>query len=535
MQESLKKEKELPSSQTMPIPVRQEIEQRRYLALWFPFLSTDRQFLTENGAQDELPLVLTDKDHGALKIMAVDERASALGLVAGMTLADARARVPALRVLPANTLADVGLMRRLALVCEMFTPLVALDPPAGLMLDVTGCAHLFGGEAGLCERVRRLFRRLGVGMKMSLAGTPDTARAIAHFGNVTIVPAGEERLAVRLLPVTTLRAGNQVTIALSRAGLKTIGDLAERPVKMLTARFGKPVTDRLRRILGEEDIRVVPLRSPPDCIVERQFAEPLGEIDSILSVLAGLAREACAMLERRGLGGRIFEAGFFRSDGVVRRLQAETAHSARNPDSILRLLKLKIETLADPLDPGFGFDLVRLSVMRAEPFRQPQKSLDGQQEDDDAVAVLVDRLVARQGVERVLRCIACDSHDPVLAGGFAPIGSSILSAEWPEPETGGPPMRPLTLFEPPQSIEAMAEVPDGAPVRFRWRRMLHQVTRAEGPERIAAEWWHGEDNRPTRDYYRVEDADGRRFWVFREGLYERDEGERRWFLHGLFA
>lgn len=531
MQENLKKEAE----PAMSAPARPPREQRRYLALWFPFLSTDRQRLAEGGGPDDRPLVLTDKEHGALKIAAADERALAIGLLAGMTLADARARVPRLRVLPIDRAADARLVKRLALACEMFTPLVALDAPHGLMLDVTGCAHLFGGEAQLCERAHRLFRRVGVEAKMSLAGTPDTARALARFGHAPIVPPGAERQAVRGLPVAALQAGNDTTISLSRAGLKTIGDLAGRPLKVLAARFGKPMAERLRRILGEDDIRITPLRTPPDCMAERQFAEPLSEIDSLLSVTEGLAREVCAMLERRGLGGRLFEAGFFRSDGVVRRLCIETARSVRDQGAILRLLKLRIETLADPLDPGFGFDLVRLSVLRAEPFQQPQKSLDGQQEDESAVAMLVDRLVARQGADKVLRCVARDSHDPFLAGGFVPVGAPVASADWPEPEKAAPPARPLTLFEPPQGIEAMAEVPDGAPVRFRWRRVLHVVTRSEGPERIAPEWWHGKPDRPTRDYYRVEDADGRRFWLFREGLYEREEGARRWFLHGLFA
>ncbi|RFC69302.1 DNA polymerase Y family protein [Mesorhizobium denitrificans] len=531
MQENLKKEQSDPP----PALLQQTNEQRRYLALWFPFLPTDRQFRTEGGARDETPLVLTDKEHGALKIVAGDERALALGLVSGMTLADARARVPSIRVLPVDEAADGRLVKRLALACEMFTPLVALDPPHGLMLDVTGCAHLFGGEEGLCKRVRQLLVRVGIKVKMSLAGTPDAARALARFGKSVIVLPGMERRAVATLPIAALEARNETTVSLSRAGLKSIGDVSARPLKVLAARFGQPMVDRLKRILGEEDIRITPLRAPPDCIAERQFAEPIGEIDSILSVLSGLAREASVMLERRGLGGRLFEASFFRSDGIVRRLHVETAGSARDPDSILRLLRLKIETLADPLDPGFGFDLVRLSVLQVEAFRQPQKSLDGQQQDESAVAMLVDRLVARQGSGKVLRCVARDSHDPELASGFVPVGSPVVSAEWPEPEKTAPPARPLTLFEPPQTIEAMAEVPDGAPVRFRWRRVLHEVARAEGPERIAAEWWHGEHSRPTRDYYRVEDSQGRRFWLFREGLYERNEGERRWFLHGLFA
>jgi protein ImuB len=248
-----------------------------------------------------------------------------------------------------------------------------------------------------------------------------------------------------------------------------------------------------------------------------------------------LAQDVCDVLERRGSGGRRFACHFFRSDGIVRRLGVETSAPCRNVEAILRLFRLKMETLADPLDPGFGFDAMRLAVSVVEPIAPLQSSLDGKAEDETTISDLVDRLVVRFGRDRVLQFAIRDTHDPVRAGGIKPAIASSAPGLWPGPDPGEPPLRPIQLFTPPQPIEVLAEVPDAPPLRFRWRRVLHEIARAEGPERIAPDWWLGDGMAPaTRDYYRIEDAEGRRFWVFREGLYGED-ARPRWFMHGLFA
>ena len=489
-----------------------------------------------SGKPDELPFILAGKDHGALKIAAVDQRAAALGLTIGMTLADARARVPLLRIETADKAADDTSLIRLAEGCEIFTPLVALDPPEGLLLDITGCAHLFGGEKELRTQACRRLNLLGPAVRAAIAGTPDAARAFARFGRAEIAAFGEEKELARALPVTALGVDAETTLALARAGLKTLGDLADRPSKALSARFGMDLVARLDRILGREDIRIAPLRAPADFLAERHFPEPLAAMESLLAVIGRLACDIVGLLEKRGRGGRAFEVIFFRADGAVRRLGVEMAQASRDAAGLLRLLRLKIETLADPLDPGFGFDAIRLAVSRSELLSPVQGRLDGGKDEDAAVADLVNRLVARFGRDRVLRFVACDTHDPVRAAGCVPILSETASAPWPALEPGSPSVRPLTLFEPPQLIEALAEVPDGPPLRFRWRRVLHEVALAEGPERIAPEWWRGGSRPPaTCDYYRIEDAEGRRFWVFREGLYQDGAARPRWFLHGLFA
>ncbi|KAF0227108.1 MAG: hypothetical protein FD175_2870 [Beijerinckiaceae bacterium] len=525
------------------------------------------------GRRDERPFVLVEKDRGALRIAALDGTAAGMGLRIGMALTEARALVPDIATAEACPEADASLLHASAAACEIFTPLVALRGEDGLLLDITGCAHLFGGEAGLGAGARRPLHRMGLTTQAAIAGTPEAAWALARHRRSTIAMPGEEETLARALPITALDQESGTTLALSRAGFRTLGDLADRPSPLLSARFGEGLVAALRRILGREDIRITPLRAPPEVMAEKHFPEPLSAMESLLGALEKLAGDIMAMLEKRGAGGCAFEASFFRADGMVRRITLETAQGTREVPRLMRLIRLRIEVLADPLDPGFGFDAIRLAVTRSEPLHAAQQTLAGGQDAQDearSVADLVDRLVARFGRGCVRRFVAADTHDPVLAGGTVPYLSDVISAPWhgafssevdigsreenatkqkgrenfrshqignfSAPEPGHPPLRPITLFTHPQWIEVMAEVPDSPPLRFRWRHVLHQVTRAEGPERIAPEWWRDASPAPaTRDYYRVEDANGHRFWIFREGLYEDSNARPRWFLHGLFA
>ncbi|QGM95650.1 DNA polymerase Y family protein [Methylocystis rosea] len=481
--------------------------------------------------------MLVKKERSALRIDALDRKAIAFGLTPGMTLADARARAPHLAVAQADPDADERLMLRLAAFCEQFTPLVALDPPCGLMLDATGCAHLFGGEAMMRTCILQAMARLSFTGRAAVAGTPDAARALARFGQEGVTPPGEDEIFTRPLSIAALEAPKETSVALTRAGLTTLGDLADRSSAALTARFGDETMRRLTRILGREDARITPLRPLPECMVERRFAEPFLDLSAIENVLRPLIAEAMGILERRGEGGRAFEARFFRTDGAVAALRFETGAPSRNVEALLRLFRLKAESLVDPLDPGFGFDVIRFCVLNAETLAQSQIGFERQSAQEGDVADLVDRLAARFGRERVLRFATHETHDPVRAASYVYAASPSKPNSWEKPELGEPPLRPLFLFDPPQPIDTMAETPDGPPMHFKWRRVRHMIARAEGPERIAPEWWRnvvGRDRR-TRDYYRLEDREGHRFWVFREGLYESETAAPRWFLHGLFA
>jgi protein ImuB len=511
---------------------------RRYLALWFPYLPADRlRQSPSSGLAPEVPLAFTEKVKGALRLIAVDQAARSLGLEPGMALADARARVPDLQAVEHDQATDRAWLDRLADGCIRYTPMVALDAPEGLILDVTGCTHLFGGERGLAADVERRMAALRMAVRLAFAGTPRAAHALARY---RALPAKDEAAAIRKLPVAALELEPEATQGLLRAGLKTVGELARRPMATIAARFGAEAVTALRELLGEVAKPIKPRVRQAPVFAERRFAEPVVRTEYALQVLGELAAETARQLEERGQGGRRFEAYFFRSDGLVRPLAVETSRPSRDPALVMRLMNERVEGLSDPIDPGFGFDLIRLSVPVTEPLAVTQLKLEGGAAGEAEVAGLIDRLSTRLGRDRVRRLVAQDTHIPEQMQLALPaFEAGPPSAGWPQSAAGEPPLRPLHLFDPPQPIDVIAEVPDGPPHRFRWRRKFHEVKRFEGPERIASEWWKRKDGAVdraglTRDYYRVEDARGRRFWVFRHGLFE-EKPDPHWYLHGLFA
>lgn len=486
------------------------------------------------AAPCDKPLALIEPHRGALRLAACDAAALSLGLSSGMTLADARARVPELAVMDADPAADRHWLERIADACDRFTPLVEAEPPDGLILDMTGCLHLFDGETGLVAAVKRAMRRWASQLRLAMAGTPEGARALARFQSA---PARDEAAALRLLPVAALELDSEAERGLRRAGLKTIGDLADRPPAPLTARFGADLIDRLNRLLGRSDSRITSRRALPALMLERRFAEPIATADMAMAVIGDLANEAAGLLEERRRGGRRFVARLYRSDGHVIDLSVESGLPLRDPQRIQRLFGERVGALADPIDPGFGFDMIRLTVPQDEPLAAAQLELEGGVAKEEAVAALIDRLSTRVGRQRVRRFMPRNSYLPEQASLGLPALDLPSPAAWPEPEVGEPPLRPIHLFDPPQPVEVIAGLPDGPPQRFRWRRALHEVARAEGPERIGAEWWRRAPDDPglTRDYYRVEDVRGRRFWLFRHGLYGDERADPRWYIHGLFA
>ncbi len=503
---------------------------RRYLAVHLPYLPAERiaiTAITQNRAPPDGPYALVEKAKSALRIAALDPQAQALGLEPGLTLADARARTPELAVFNHDPAADAALLTWLANACDRYTPSVAPDPPLGLILDIAGCLHGFGArEAALAADLRTRLRRMGLTPRLATANTPDAAAALAQFGGSN----------VRALPVAALRIDADTHLALRRAGLKTIGALADRPRAPLAARFGKHLPHLLARLLGEEDRHITPRRTPEEVSAEARFAEPIARTEDALATLTHLTVEAATRLNERGHGGRRFEAALFRSDGHVARLAVETAAPTRDPAVLDRLFRERIDALADPLDPGFGYDLIRLTVPVAEPLAPDQLALEGGQVGSGELAQLLDRLGTRLGKGRIRRFASNDTHIPEQAAFELPVSEPAPLNIWATAGPGEPPARPLHLFDPPQRIDVMAQVPDGPPRRFRWRRTQHDITRFEGPERIAAEWWRRKDGAGlTRDYYRVEDARGRRFWVFRHGLYGAEKANPDWYLHGVFA
>ena len=512
------------------------------------------------------PSIVVAKQNNALQISALDDAAARLGLEVSLPLANARAVCPDIQVFDADEAADAQALNAIADWCDRFTPLVALDSPHGLFLDITGCAHLFGGEAALMQMLCEALARQGFTVSAAIAGTSVCARTMNRYVHGRIIPDGEEADSVKPLPVSALGAEDAITRGLRRAGLKTIGDVASRARHEITARFGADFIALLEQALGQGDAPISPRKPLPDYIVEKRFAEPVLTDGVIAAALSRLAQMLVAAMERQGKGARRLEASFFRTDGAVRAIAVDTGQPVTKAEVIDRLFRERFEALSDPLDPGFGFDLVRLSASRSEIVVQQQRDLDANVHDNDELAALIDRIAVRIGGRRVIVHLPQDTHIPERAGLAAPAQHHIAAAAvaaWPARAEGEPPLRPLRLFERPEPIEVLADFPDGPPAGFRWRRSFHRIALVEGPERIAMEWWnrHEQASAPelndtfnclhpprgdvavnqtdrsalTRDYFRAEDKEGSRFWLYREGIHKREVRSFRWFLHGLFA
>jgi protein ImuB len=541
---------------------------RRILSVWLPRLPTDRlrRLQRQNGvaaSPDDAPLIVTAKIDNALQLVALNDAAAHAGLMAGMPLATARAMLPALEVIDADPVADAKTLNAIADWCDRFTPLVALDGADGLFLDITGCAHLFGGEARMMAAVCDGLSRQGFIVSGAIAGTAVAARALTRHAHGRIVAAGGEATAVAPLSIATLGADEKIVRGLNRAGLKSIGDVALRSPAEITARFGAAFTATLQQALGLGDAPISPRKPAPDYVVERRFADPVATHDVIMLTLSSLAAVLTTAMERHGKGARLLEAGFFRTDGAVRTICVEAGQPITHPDVVARLFAEKLDALADPLDPGFGFDLIRLSALHTVGVTAVQHGFDTSANEAEDVGHLVDRLVARIGRRRVIRYVPQDTHIPEHEALPIPAQEAVGGGSvWPVPIKSEPPARPLRLFARPEAIDVTADFPDGAPAQFRWRRNLHVIVRAEGPERIAMEWWRhrdaeGEDEEDefaelhppqpetdlqkrdgsvlTRDYFRAEDRQGVRYWIYREGVFGREVDKFRWFLHGLFA
>ncbi|ALN71584.1 DNA polymerase Y family protein [Aureimonas sp. AU20] len=483
------------------------------------------------GAEGELaPLALFERQGGADRLAALCELAAGLGLRPGLGLAEARARFPELELCDMDRGADRQLLEALADAAERYTPLVARDGRQGLVLDISGCAHLFGGEAALCREVALRFGAQGFALGWGLASQPALAGALARHRPGVSVAAGEEASAVSALPIQALRIDAEERARLGRLGLATVGDLLALPRASLARRFGEALLARLDALTGRHRRPIEPRRYVAPLGRERLLFEPVSLADDILRLVRHLAGHLRPDLEARGEGARRLELALFRVDGRVERLEVRSARPLRAPERIERLFAERLKSISDDLDAGFGYDLLRLSVMETEAMDDRQTSLT--EEDGpgggEALADLLDRLSTRLGEAAIFSLEPDESHRPERAQHRVQWLSASGAIEGEVPLSP----RPLRLLVPPEPVSATAEVPDGPIRQFLWRRAHYRVGRIEGPERIAPEWWRA-DAVPERDYYRIEDEGGRRYWMFREG--GRPDGASGWFLHGLFA
>jgi protein ImuB len=478
-------------------------------------------------AQDK-PFVLVDRTGRGVTIHAVNDAAKRFNLRSGQSHADARAICPDLISATAEPAEEARALEALALWFERFSPLVAVDGVDGLFLDMTGAAHLFGGEEALLSEILGRLKAADIPACIALADTPGAAWGLAHHSRRTmsLAPSGGARDAIAGLQVEALRLDEAAVRLLARFGLQRIGDLYTLPRAGLARRFrggdGLALVRRLDQALGVESEPLKPLRPAPDYRAWQVFAEPLLDMDGVGYALPPLAQALAAQLERDARGARMLALDAFRTDGRVVRLTAGLSAPSRAPSHLLRLLK---EKGLENLDLGFGADALMLTAVTAEPLPGAQGELQGDvrlAEADIALAGLIDRLQARLGEGAARRPQGRESYLPERSERWVPAGPRPPVCTAADP--GRP--RPLLLFDPPEPVEAIAELPDSAPSRFTWRRAAHRVAKSQGPERLSPEWWRpasAQGPHRTRDYYAVEDDAGRRFWLFRDGLYDRDD------------
>lgn len=471
---------------------------------------------------------------GVRRLGCVDFAAARLRLYPGQKATDAFALVPDLAAAEAEPQADAAALEALVDWCVRYSPAVAADPPDGLFLDITGLAHLWGGEAALMDDFATRLAANGLPFRCAIADTPAAAWALAHFGpDQALAAPGAQAEALGPLPPAALRLDEAAAQQIERLGFRRLAQLFALPRAPLARRFGAAVLDRIDQALGRSGEALAFRRPPTPWIARLAFPEPISAPPDMARVGADLAQRLCARLERDGKGARRFELFFHRLDGASPSVGVGLAFPGREAGRIAKLLQSKIETI----DPGFGVEAATLTAAEVETLAARQSRLDNVADHgiEEGISPLIDRLANRLGEDRVWRAAPAESHVPELSQvRVRPLTARTKARPW-NPETP----RPIRLFRRPEPLEAViALTPDDPPTQFRWRGRLHRVRRADGPERIAEEWWKRDIDEISvahvRDYYRVEDTEGARFWLFRAGLYAPGSAAK-WWLHGLFG
>lgn len=430
---------------------------------------------------------------------------------------------PQITVAEADLAADAAGLERLAVWALRYAPLVAADPPDGLVLDVSGAAHLHGGEAALLRDLARRLTRAGVESRAAIAGTWAAAWALARYAPGAVVDTDGLTRAVADLPVAALRLGGDCVTALSEAGIDTIGELAAMPRVSLALRFGSGLTGALDRLYGRVPEFFESVLAPSIPHARLTFADPLMHANGLAIAIQRLAAALCADLEAAALGARRLDLRFRRVDNDVAALRVGASRATRDPAHIGRLFGERLETI----DPGFGIEAAVLAATIVEPLDLRQLETRAADEDGERdLAALVDRIAGRIGERRIYRLAPVESDIPERSARLLPALAPALGRSWDD----GP--RPHRLLDPPQPIEVVALLPDHPPRLFIWNGRRHQVVQADGPESVFGEWWLSDaEIFHLRDYYKVQDAEGGRTWLLRA----TGPAGVRWYVQGIFA
>jgi len=497
---------------------------RRFVSIWFRHLATDWFSLRQHRLRSA-PFVLRAPSHGRMVITATNAAAVRKGINTGMVLADARAIIPDLQVLDDKPDLIGRLLRRLAEWCIRFTPIVATDSPDGLLLDVSGCSHLWGGDESYVTEIVKKLNARGYDVRIAMADTPGVAWAVARFGKEPLViSSGQHIEALLLLPPEALRLEVETAECLHKLGLHQIRQFIKMPRASLRRRFGRHFIMRLDMALGQEEEFIYPVQ-PVEPYQERlPCLDPIVTAKGIEIALHQLLETLCLRLhqEQKGLRMAVFKG--YRVDGKMVQVDIVTNRPSQNINHLFKLFELKLSSI----EPALGIELFVLEAPKVEDhFPQQEKMWEGGIGlDDIRLSELIDRLASKTGLKSIHRYVPDEHYWPERSLKLASSLQEKSTTAWRADK-----LRPLQLLPRPEKIEVTAPIPDYPPMLFRHKGKLHKILRADGPERIEQEWWLQQGKH--RDYYRVEDEEGKRYWIFRLGHY--DDKTFQWFIHGFFA
>lgn len=498
---------------------------KRFMSIWFPHLKID-WFVLRQAHLSSLPFVLALADHGRMVITASNALALLQGVNTGMAVADARAIIPALKVLDDKPALPAKLLKGLAVWFVRYTPVVSIDMPDGLILDITGCAHLWGGESLYITHILKRLKDSGYYARAATADTIGSAWAITRFSQGSpIIESGHQAAALLTLPPAALRLEAGILDRLQKLGLHQISNFISLPRSALRRRFGQHLIQKLEQALGNEEESIEPVQPVMPYEERLPCLEPIVTSTGIEIALQRLLEMLCHRLQQEQKGIRLVSFIAYRIDGKIEKIEIGTNRPSHNINHLFKLFEPKLPTI----EPALGIDLFMLAATKVEDVSSIQEKLwegNGGLENLD-LSELIDRLANRLGAHNVHRYLPDEHYWPERSIKRASSLHEKSTATWRRDK-----VRPIQLLSKPEPIEVAAPIPDYPPMLFRYKDRLHTIKKADGPERIEPEWWLEEGQ--VRDYYNVEDEEGHRYWVFRSGHYSEDK-TYKWFIHGFFA
>ncbi len=498
---------------------------KRFVAIWFPYLITD-WFTLRQPQLREMPFVVSAPSHGRMVIVAANALAEQQGIHPGMAVADARAIITSLRVLDDKPGFANKLLRRIAEWCIRFSPIISVDSPDGLIIDATGCSHLWGGDCYYLTAITQRFKSHGYAVRAGIADTIGCAWAVTRFGQQPFLVESEKQLEALIpLPSAALRLDMETVELLNKLGLCQVGQFISMPRPALRRRFGTAFIKQLDQALGHVEELVEPVELTEPYQERLPCLEPIVTATGIEIALNRLLETLCIRLqqEEKGLRSAILKG--YRADGKTEKMEIGTNRPTSNVHHLFKLFEDKIAMI----EPGPGIELFVLEAPKVEGHAPMQKKLWKSTGglDDIGLSELLDRLATKLGPHTIHRYLPDEHYWPERSVKLATSLDEKVTIAWKVERP-----RPIQLLKIPERIGVTAPIPDYPPMNFRYKGKLHKVIKADGPERIEQEWWILEGEH--RDYYAVEDEEGQRYWLFRSGHYTGDKSQQ-WFIHGFFA